>query len=58
MISLGLDEVEALLLAKAFDGFACGAKNSAGIAQSDIDHPLACDWLLRIVDWEICDSSF
>lgn len=58
VISLGLDEVDPLLLAREFDGLACGVKYSDGTAQSDIDHPRAFDWLLRTVDWVMYDSRF
>lgn len=58
VISLGLEEVVLVVFARMFDGLACGVRYSDGIAQSDIDQPCACDWLLRIEDWVMCDSNF
>ena len=58
VISLGLDAVGRVLVAKLFDGLVCRVKNSDGMAQRDIDQPRAWDWLLMIVDCVMYDSRF
>ena len=57
--SLGLLDVAApFVLAIEFDGLDWGTKKDDCTKQSDIAQPLACDFLSRIVDWEMYESRF